>query len=41
MRIGQLATWPKLSIVANHLKIELALDRIVHRLRGCEKWQLG
>jgi hypothetical protein len=41
LRIGQLATWPQLSIIANHLKIEMTLDRIVHRLRGVEKWQLG
>lgn len=41
VRIGQLATWPKMSLITNHLKIELALDGIVFRLRGCEKWQLN
>eukprot|EP00045_Choanoeca_perplexa_P007039 m.61834 g.61834 ORF g.61834 m.61834 type:complete len:584 (+) comp13903_c0_seq10:1305-3056(+) len=40
VRVGELATWPKLSQIENHLKIELALDDIVHLLRGCERWSL-
>eukprot|EP00730_Choanoeca_flexa_P017154 TRINITY_DN8220_c0_g1_i1.p1 TRINITY_DN8220_c0_g1~~TRINITY_DN8220_c0_g1_i1.p1 ORF type:complete len:577 (+),score=100.56 TRINITY_DN8220_c0_g1_i1:2-1732(+) len=40
VRVGQLATWPKLAQIENHLKIELALDEIVHQLRGCERWSL-
>jgi hypothetical protein len=39
-RLGQLATWPKISIILNQCKIELALDDIVQNLRGLERWQL-
>ncbi|RCH99564.1 hypothetical protein CU097_000712, partial [Rhizopus azygosporus] len=30
---GERATWPKLSIIRNHLQIELAIDQILYRLR--------
>ncbi|EDQ91814.1 uncharacterized protein MONBRDRAFT_31257 [Monosiga brevicollis MX1] len=40
LKVGQLATWPKMSLIENHCVIELALDDIVHRLRGCEQWTL-
>jgi TAG lipase/steryl ester hydrolase/phospholipase A2/LPA acyltransferase len=40
IQVGQRATWPKLSLIMDHCKIELALDDIVHRLRGCERWSL-
>lgn len=40
IKVGQLATWPQVSLIQNHCKIELALDDIVHRLRGCERWSL-
>ncbi|EGD78367.1 hypothetical protein PTSG_09434 [Salpingoeca rosetta] len=34
--VGQLATWPKLSILQSHCQIEMALDNAVHRLGGGE-----
>ncbi|KAG1139955.1 hypothetical protein G6F37_010344 [Rhizopus arrhizus] len=30
---GERATWPKMSIIKNHLQIELAIDQILYRLR--------
>ncbi|CAO3645961.1 unnamed protein product [Mucor hiemalis] len=33
MRRGQQATWPKMSIIKNHLQIELSIDQILYRLR--------
>lgn len=38
--LGERATWPKVSVILNQLKIELALDDIVQSLRGLERWQL-
>ncbi|KAJ3327300.1 hypothetical protein HDU76_012033 [Blyttiomyces sp. JEL0837] len=31
--IGERATWPQVSIIKNHLEIELAIDEILYRLR--------
>eukprot|EP01137_Pigoraptor_chileana_P007253 Opistho-2@52583 len=33
IEVGQLATWEKVSVIRNHLAIELTLDRILARLR--------
>ncbi|EPB86968.1 hypothetical protein HMPREF1544_06186 [Mucor circinelloides 1006PhL] len=30
---GERATWPKLSVIKNHLQIELSIDQILYRLR--------
>ncbi|OBZ89905.1 Lipase 4 [Choanephora cucurbitarum] len=30
---GERATWPKMSIIENHLQIELSIDQILYRLR--------
>ncbi|KAI9262753.1 acyl transferase/acyl hydrolase/lysophospholipase [Sporodiniella umbellata] len=30
---GERATWPKMSIIKNHLQVELAIDQILYRLR--------
>ena len=38
VKTGQLATWPKIGIVKNHCQIEIALEQIVGRLRGLERW---
>lgn len=38
MLAGEQATWPKLSEMEIHCKVELALDTIVQRLRGTERW---
>lgn len=34
MLTGQRATWPKLARIQNHVAIELALDDIIHKMRG-------
>lgn len=36
--LGEKATWPRLSMIKNHLKIELTLDEIVYRIR-CRRLQ--
>lgn len=41
IHVGQQATWPKVSQIEIHCKIELALDAIVQELRGCELWSLN
>ncbi|KAI9365660.1 acyl transferase/acyl hydrolase/lysophospholipase [Pilaira anomala] len=33
LRRGEQATWPKMSIIKNHLQIELSIDQILYRLR--------
>ncbi|KAI8067428.1 acyl transferase/acyl hydrolase/lysophospholipase [Thamnidium elegans] len=33
LKRGEQATWPKMSIIKNHLQIELSIDQILYRLR--------
>lgn len=35
---GERAAWKKLSMIKTNCKIELALEKIVARLRGSEMW---
>jgi TAG lipase / steryl ester hydrolase / phospholipase A2 / LPA acyltransferase len=40
LSVGQYAAWPKIGAIETVCKIELALERIVRRLRGLERWTL-
>jgi hypothetical protein len=41
LEVGQQATWKKLAMISNHCKIEIALDDIVCRLQGVERWTMN
>jgi hypothetical protein len=40
-KVGQLAAWKQFSRIAQHCKIEIALDLILRKLDGNERWSIN